>query len=187
MRADRVHSKEVAKATQSLLKERGVELPDIAEIVYEMQSPYAPDLTMDACLESVEAVLQKREMQHAILVGVELDMLAEKKMLSEPLQTIVEQDEGLFGIDETIAIGAVFSYGSIAVTTYGHLDKAKIGIIKKLDTKVAGGVHTFLDDLVASVAANASSRLAHHIRDEEEKMMDEGKGDHTSNIDEFLR
>jgi phosphatidylglycerophosphatase A len=184
MRKDRVHSREVAEAAQTLLKERGVELRDIAEIVYEMQSPYAPDLTMDACLESVEAVLQKREMQHAILVGVELDKLAERKMLSEPLQTIVEQDEGLFGVDETIAIGAVFSYGSIAVTTYGHLDKAKIGIIKKLDTKVAGGVHTFLDDLVASVAANASSRLAHHIRDEEEK---QGEGVQTSNIDEFLR
>lgn len=187
MRKDRVHSKVVENATRTLLIERGVDVKDIAEIVYEMQSPYAPDLTMDACIESVEAVLQKREMQHAILVGIELDKLAEKKMLSEPLQTIVEQDEGLFGIDETIAIGAVFSYGSIAVTTYGHLDKAKIGIIKKLDSKTGTGVHTFLDDLVASVAANASSRLAHHIRDEEEKRMEKEEDAKTSNIDEFLR
>ena len=28
-------------------------------------------------------------------------------MLSAPLQQIVEADEGLFGVDETIAIGAV--------------------------------------------------------------------------------
>ncbi|TCP19505.1 phosphatidylglycerophosphatase A [Scopulibacillus darangshiensis] len=168
MRTERVHSNEVAKAARSLLKERGVEMKDIAEIVYDMQSPYASDLTIPTCLESVEAVLEKREMQHAILVGVELDKLAEKGQLSEPLQTIVEQDEGLFGVDETIAIGAVFGYGSIAVTTYGHLDKAKTGIIKKLDTKTGQGVHTFLDDIVASIAANASSRLAHHLRDEEE-------------------
>lgn len=108
-------------------------------------------------------------MQHAILVGIELDELAEKKMLSAPLQQIVEADEGLFGVDETIALGAVFTYGSIAVTTFGHLDKNKIGLISKLDTKIGGAVHTFLDDLVASIASSAASRLAHRTRDLEEQ------------------
>ena len=84
-------------------------------------------------MHSVERVLLKREIQHAILVGIELDRLAEQKMLSEPLQTIVETDEGLFGVDETIAFGAVLAYGSIAITTFGHLDKKKSGIIEKLD------------------------------------------------------
>ena len=69
-------------------------------------------------------------MQHALLVGIELDELAEKKLLSSPLQQIIESDEGLFGVDETIALGSVFTYGGIAVTTFGHLDKQKIGIIK---------------------------------------------------------
>jgi len=55
------------------------------------------------------------------------------------------------------------------VTTYGHLDKEKIGIIDKLDGKADGRVHTFLDDLVGSIAAAASSRLAHQIRDLEER------------------
>jgi phosphatidylglycerophosphatase A len=155
-----------------LLKERGVTVEDIAEIVYEMQSPYNENLTMEECIESVEKVLQKREVQHAILVGIELDKLAEKKMLSEPLQTIVETDEGLFGVDETIALGAVLGYGSIAVTTFGHLDKNKIGIIKNLDTKRGKGIHTFLDDLVASIAASASGRLAHNLRDEEESLQE---------------
>jgi phosphatidylglycerophosphatase A len=164
----RVHSRVVENAALALLKERGVTLEAMAEIVYEMQIPFSPNLKMEACLESVEAVLQKRELQHALLVGIELDKLAEQKKLSEPLQSIVEQDEGLFGVDETIAIGAVFGYGSIAVTTYGYLDKAKTGIIKELDTKSGRGIHTFLDDLVASVVANASSRLAHRLRDEEE-------------------
>jgi hypothetical protein len=31
-------------------------------------------------------------------------------------------------------------------------------------------VHTFLDDLVASIAANASSRLAHRLRDKQERL-----------------
>ncbi|MGX1900600.1 phosphatidylglycerophosphatase A family protein [Thermolongibacillus altinsuensis] len=168
----RVTSKEVTEAALRLLKERGVTVEAIAEIVYEMQSPYNENLTMEECIESVEKVLQKREVQHAILVGIELDKLAEKKMLSEPLQTIVETDEGLFGVDETIALGAVLGYGSIAVTTFGHLDKNKIGIIKNLDTKRGKGIHTFLDDLVASIAASASGRLAHNLRDEEESLQE---------------
>ncbi|MBR8660201.1 MULTISPECIES: phosphatidylglycerophosphatase A [Bacillales] len=164
-----VHSSEVRNAALTRLAERGVTVEDIAEIVYLMQSPYHPDLTMEPCIESVKAVLEKREMQHAILVGVELDTLAEKGMLSEPLQTLIATDEGLFGCDETLALGSVFGYGSIAVTTFGHLDKHKVGVIQRLDTKRSGRVHTFLDDLVASIAANASSRMAHRLRDEQEE------------------
>lgn len=169
MMKKRVHSIDVRNAALNRLAERGVKVEDIAEIVYLMQSPYHPELTIEQCVLSVEAVLEKREIQHAILVGTELDILAEKGMLSEPLQSIVASDEGLFGCDETLALGSVFGYGSIAVTTFGHLDKQKIGVIKRLDTKAAGGrVHTFLDDLICSIAASASSRMAHRLRDEEE-------------------
>src|SRR3954464_15268923 len=130
-----VQSKVVTEATKEALLRRGVTLQKIAEIVYEMQLPYNEGLEMAHCLESVEGVLRKRELQHAILVGIELDELAEQGKLSAPLQQIVESDEGLFGVDETIALGAVFTYGSIAVTTFGHLDKNKMGIINDLDTK----------------------------------------------------
>jgi len=164
-----VHSNEVKKAALERLAQRGVRMEDIAEIVFMMQSPYQPDLTIDVCVENVLAVLDKRELQHALLVGIELDTLAEKGMLSEPLQSIVESDEGLFGCDETLALGSVLGYGSIGVTTFGHLDKNKIGIIKKLDTKSGNGIHTFLDDLVASIAAAASGRIAHHYRDRMEQ------------------
>ncbi|WP_075617339.1 phosphatidylglycerophosphatase A family protein [Paenisporosarcina indica] len=165
----RIHSRQVYEATKAALERRGVTTEEVAKIVFEMQIAYNVGLTLEHCIVSVESVLKKREMQHAILVGIELDELAEKKMLSSPLQQIVESDEGLFGVDETIALGSVFTYGSIAVTTFGHLDKNKIGIIKKLDTKVGNGVHTFLDDLVASIAASASSRIAHRTRDLEEQ------------------
>lgn len=164
----RVHSDEVKAAALKKLQERGVTIEDIAEIVYKMQSPYNQDLTMEQCAESVLKVLSKREVLHALLVGIELDTLAEQGKLSEPLQSIVETDEGLFGCDETLALGSVLGYGSIAVTTFGYLDKDKIGIIKRLDTKIGRGVHTFLDDLVASIAASASGRIAHRMRDEEE-------------------
>ena len=164
----RVHSKEIKEAVMRKLAERGVDINDIAVIVYEMQSPYNKQLTMEECVESVKAVLEKRELQHAILVGIELDQLAERKMLSEPLQSLIDADEGLFGCDETLALGSVFGYGSIALTTFGYLDKKKMGIIGKLDSK-SGKINTFLDDLVASVAAAASGRIAHRMRDWEER------------------
>ncbi|GEL77129.1 phosphatidylglycerophosphatase A family protein [Tenuibacillus multivorans] len=167
-----IQSHEVENAARRRLTERGVTNRDIAEIVYMMQSPYHQSLTMEECIESVDKVLEKREIQHAILVGVELDVLAEMNMLSEPLQSLIAQDEGLFGVDETIALGAALGYGSIAVTTYGHLDKQKIGIIEKLDTKNGLRCHTFLDDIIGSIAANASSRLAHRERDRQDGMTD---------------
>lgn len=163
-----VHSNIVTNATRDALIRRGVKIEDIAKIVYQLQVPYNKGLSLDQCIDSVESVLRKRELQHAILVGVELDMLAEQGKLSAPLQQIVESDEGLFGVDETIALGAVYTYGSIAVTTFGHLDKNKVGIINELDTKKGIGIHTFLDDLVASVAACAASRIAHRTRDLQE-------------------
>ncbi|ALS76712.1 phosphatidylglycerophosphatase [Planococcus rifietoensis] len=165
----RVHSEEVNKATHEALERRGVTKEDIAKIVLEMQLPFNEGLTLAHCVESVESVLRKREMQHALLVGIELDELAEQGKLSQPLQQIVGSDEGLFGVDEMIGLGAVLTYGSIAVTTFGHLDKNKTGIIHKLDTKYGAHVHTFLDDLVASIAACASARIAHRTRDLEEE------------------
>lgn len=166
---DFIRSEVVTKRTFELLEERGVDLLKVAEIVLSMQKSYNPDLTVDECLDSVKEVLEKRELQHAILVGIELDKLAEEGLLSEPLQSLVEDDEGLFGIDETIAIGATFGFGSIAVTTFGHLDKEKIGVIKDLDEDT-NHVHTFLDDLVGVIAANASARIAHKKRDAIEQL-----------------
>ncbi|WP_100406829.1 phosphatidylglycerophosphatase A family protein [Bacillus solitudinis] len=157
----------VEQAARKKLEERGVTIEDIAKIVFDLQRPYHPSVTMNECLESTNAVLCKREIQHAVLVGIELDVLAEKNQLSQPLQSLIDSDEGLFGVDETVALGSVFGFGSIAVTTFGYLDKQKVGIIKELDRKKSE-VHTFLDDLVASIAASSAARLAHRMRDREE-------------------
>lgn len=157
------------KRVLELIEERGVKLEDVAEIVYDMQVVYNPKITLEICLDAIKYILNKREILHAFVVGIELDMLAEKGLLSEPLQTIIESDESLFGVDETLAIGGCYGYGSIALTTFGFLDKQKTGIIKDLDSKEPGKVHTFLDDLICMLAANASARVAHKNRDEVEK------------------
>jgi phosphatidylglycerophosphatase A len=144
-----------------MLENRGVQIEDIAEIVLIIQKDYIPGLTIERCRESVLAVLGKRETFHAILTGIAIDEFAEKGMLPEPLQSIVASDEGLYGIDEILPLSIVNIYGTIGLTNFGYLDKAKTGIIKRLDSETSGKCHTFLDDLVAAVAAAAASRIAH--------------------------
>ena len=136
-------------------------IEDIAELVKKLQEPYNQDISLEECIENVDHVLKKREVAHAILTGVALDELAEKNALPEPIQSIIDRDEGLYGIDEILPLSIVNLYGTIGLTSYGYLDKAKSGIIKELDTKKDGKVNTFLDDLVAGIAAAAASRYAH--------------------------
>lgn len=144
-----------------LLNERGVELKDIAECVIFLQSKYYPQLNVEMALEGVEAVLDKREVQNAILTGIFLDKSAEKGMIEGPLSEMLLKDEGLYGIDEVLAYGICNLYGSIALTNYGYIDKVKPLIINKLNSK-GKQCNTFLDDIVGAIAASAASRLAHN-------------------------
>jgi phosphatidylglycerophosphatase A len=154
------------KLIVDMLEERGVGIKDIAELVYELQKPYISNLSLETCMENVSKVLEKREVQNAVLTGLVLDIYAEKKLLPEPLQTILETDEGLYGIDEILALSITNIYGSIGFTNFGYLDKIKIGILKGLNNKIQGKVNTFLDDLVAAIAASAASRIAHQDKEE---------------------
>lgn len=154
---------ELEKEARKMLEFRNVTLNDIAELVFYLQAQYQDNLTMEECLHNVNRVLSKREVQHAVLTGLQLDILAEKGELSEPLQDIIHRDEGLYGIDEVIALSIVNVYGSIGFTSYGYIDKQKPGILKRLNDHSNGEVHTFLDDIVGAIAAAASSRLAHAV------------------------
>ncbi|WP_238188435.1 phosphatidylglycerophosphatase A [Paenibacillus sp. L3-i20] len=142
------------------LERRGVVIDDIAEIVLALQHPYNADLTVEECRLSVLAVLDKREVQYVLYTGIALDELAERKLLPEPLQSIMEKDESLYGVDETLALGITNVYGMIGLTSFGYLDKMKPGIIRHLNVK-GERIHVFLDDLVAGLAAAASARIAH--------------------------
>lgn len=157
----RIPMNELSHAARAKLLQRGVQIEDLAELVMHLQKKYNEDLTLAQCMESVEAVLTKREVAHAILTGIALDELAEGGLLPEPLQQIVESDEPLYGIDEILPLSISNLYGTIGLTNYGYLDKEKIGIIKALDGMKGVKVHTFMDDLAAAIAAAAASRLAH--------------------------
>ncbi|WP_339319143.1 phosphatidylglycerophosphatase A [Paenibacillus sp. FSL R10-2734] len=167
-----LNSKAVADATKYWLNKRGVTLEEIAELVLFLQQKYYPNLTMDECIHNVEMVLSKREVQNAVLTGIQLDVLAEEGKLFSPLQDMIENDEGLYGVDEILAFSIVNVYGSIGFTNYGYVDKLKPGVLKRLNDKDTGQIHTYLDDIVGAVAAAASSRIAHRKQAEREIELD---------------
>jgi len=153
----------------NLLNSRGVLIDDIVDIVYFLQKKYVPDLTRDVCREAIGRVMGKREVQNAILTGIELDILAEKNLLSEPLQSLISQDNPLYGIDEILVLSICNVYGSIGLTNFGYVDKVKPGIIGKLDQmgKETNKCHTFMDDIIGAIAAAAASSVAHNAEEDE--------------------
>ena len=158
-------SEELYNETVKRLEDFGVDLIEIAKLVQVLQGEYIENLSLERCLESVESVIRKREAIHAILTGLALDDLANEGKLPEPIQSIIYDDEGLYGVDEILTLGIINMYGTIGLTNFGYLDKKKIGIIKDLDEKKKEErVTTFADDLVAAIAAAASARIAHQNR-----------------------
>ncbi len=147
-----------------LLETRGVTLEDIAECARYLQQDYHIDLKKEELMDSVLSVIDKREVQFAIMTAIELDMLAEQRKMNNPkLQELLLRDEGLYGVDEVIAYGICNLYGSIALTNFGFIDKNKYGVIDKLNRAGKNGDHcnTFIDDIVGAIAASAASRFAH--------------------------
>ncbi|WP_281165459.1 phosphatidylglycerophosphatase A family protein [Liquorilactobacillus sicerae] len=143
-------------------KSKNVSIKDIAEITYQIQQAYVPDITLAEAHEAVLDVLHKREVLNNAMVGLALDQLANQQELPEPLQSIIANDSGVFGVDELLAEEGISGiYGKIASTNFGYLDKEKHGIIKELDRPADGSVNTFLDDIVAAIAAAAGAKIAH--------------------------
>lgn len=155
-------SQKVEASTNEWLRKRGVERKDIAELVLNLQKQYYDDLTIEECLLSIDKVLAKREVQNAVLTGIQLDVLADEGKLFGPLQEMIEHDEGLYGCDEILALSIVNVYGSIGFTNFGYLDKVKPGIIGELNEKKGEMIHTFLDDIIGAIAASAASSIAHN-------------------------
>lgn len=163
-----LNSKKVTDATRHWLDKRGIKIEEIAELVMILQQKYYPNLTIEECIHNVEQVLNKREVQNAVLTGIQLDILAEQDLLIPELQDMIRNDEGLYGVDEILAFSIVNVYGSIGFTNYGYVDKLKPGVLEKLNDKSLGPCHTFLDDIVGAIAASASSRIAHRKQAERE-------------------
>lgn len=151
------------KAYQFIINEfnkRGITLHDLAKIVHKMESGYIPELTVDKCERVLVNEMHKRELMNNVMVGLELDRLAEEKQLKEPLLSIIRNDAGVFGVDEVLALQIANIYGTIGSTNFGYLDRVKYGVIKSFDEDDQH-VNTFLDDLLGAIVAAACAKLAH--------------------------
>lgn len=142
------------------LHKRNINNETIGEIAYNMQHQYLPHLTVKDFGAQLDEVLKKREVLNILATGFALDNLAQDGLLPEPLQTIVKEDAGVYGVDETISLALSQLYGSIAVTNYGYEDKKKLGIAAQLDNS-NGQVNTFADDLALALASAVIGRCGH--------------------------
>ncbi|MFD1125723.1 phosphatidylglycerophosphatase A [Lentilactobacillus raoultii] len=143
------------------LKERGITPDDISQMAINLQKPFIPNLTMEEVRKDTTNVLHKREVLNNAMVGLELDRLASEGQLQEPLESIIMNDSGVFGVDEGIALNIANIYGTIGITNYGYIDRDKTGVIKKLDEAKNGTSYTFIDDIVGAIASAVSARIAH--------------------------
>lgn len=155
---------------KSYFDKLGVTLEDLAELVFEFQSKHVKGLKRSDALEAVKSVLNKREVQHALITAIELDERAMNKELGQPLQKVAEEDRGTFGVDETGALGVLMLFGSIAFSNWGWLDIEKPGIIGVVNdlqkTYIAsdgkeGMITIFMDDQLSAIVAGAEAKLAH--------------------------
>ena len=124
-----------------------------------MQHDYLPDYEISDFAEQFSEVLKKREVLNLLAFAFELDNLANKRMFSEPIQNIIENDAGFWQIDEILASSLAQLFGMLAITNYGYLDKNKVGIARRLDEE--DSITVFSDDIVSALASAVIGRCGH--------------------------
>ena len=110
---------EMQKLNTDKLLERGVTIEEIAKIAYKQQYRYNKDIKMEDCIESVEKILSLRDIFHLVQLGAEIDRLTEEHAFRGPIQTIMENDLGVFGVDEIFGLDIARLYGAIGQTNFG--------------------------------------------------------------------
>lgn len=132
----------------------------MAQIVYDGQIKYEPDITIGKCKQAILHVLKKREVQNVVLTGIYLDTQADIDGAMDPyFRKILNNDENQFQVDELLSTGCVEVFGGVASSNRGYLDKVKPGIIGEVDRR-KDTCNVFLDDILAAIVASAESYIA---------------------------
>lgn len=155
--------KELKKYVLDYFDDLGIDLDEIAKQAVEHQKKYLPSLTLEDGKKRLERILNKREVLNNLMTAIALDEMANKGLLPEPLQSVVERDAGVYGVDEALAIANSILAGSIAVTNYGFLDVKKSKVAKHLDDLQKSGkmITVFIDDQISALQAMVEGSLAH--------------------------
>lgn len=152
--------KELYEYVLTELEKRNITQYTVGEAAHILQHKYFPNVSVEEFGAELPKILKKREVLNILATGFALDNLATEQKLPQPLQFIVENDLGIFGVDETLAMAISQLYGSIAQTNYGFADKEKMGLAKKLDNS-GSQVNTFADDLFLALVSGVVGRFGH--------------------------
>lgn len=143
-----------------LLDERHVDLTRMAQIAYEGQIAYEPDITLEKCKQAILHVIKKREVQNVILTGIVVDKMVDQGLIpDEYLAKILKEDSWQYQVDELLSTGCVEVFGGVASSNRGYLDKTKPGIIGEVDGRT-DSCNVFLDDILAAIISSAESYIA---------------------------
>lgn len=137
-----------------------VTLEEMAEEALSDQVKHGVKEPVESYIEAIQDALHKRDVDSVIMCGLALDDLCSKKLLPEPLQSIMWNDAPAFSPDETQAVVLCMQYSGIAVTNFGARDVRKRGLAKRIDEDT----HTcnvFLDDFVSALISIAEAKVAH--------------------------
>lgn len=137
-----------------------VTVQELVDLVVDGQKKYYPTLTIEKALEAVLDVLNKQDVLNVLYVSNTIDRMGkEHKIPFRDLQKMLDDDAGVFGIDETLGIESIAAlYGQIGLSNAYHLDKVKPGVIGRLN---AQPYTVMIDDVVAGICGGAMGRIAH--------------------------
>lgn len=150
----RLHFREI----EEVLQNRGIFVEEIADSLVDTWKSSEIKLERKAAIRTIKRALNDPAMQFSILLGLEMDQLAEKGKLSDAVRQIITKDDPLCNIDELVAKAALQRLGSEAIDRFHALDvKKSNNYLKQLDS--SGQVNMFADDLVIAILVMAEMDL----------------------------
>lgn len=150
---------------------QGITIKEMAQEAKSDQDKHGVDASLDTYIKAIQNQLHKHDVMSIIMTGIAIDRLAEKNLLPEPLQTIIENDLGLYSTDELLSIALTQMYSGIAVTNYGARDVHKTKLAKRIDESKTH-VNCFLDDIISAIIAGAEAAVANKLQEHKASFTD---------------
>ncbi len=164
--------KEAYRYIRQQFASQGISLKEMAIEAKEDQDKHGTaKASLETYIKAIQNQLHKHDVMSIIMTGIVLDRLAEQHKLPEPLQTIIENDLGLYSTDELLSIALTQMYSGIAVTNYGARDVHKTKLAKRIDESKTH-VNCFLDDIVSAIIAGAEAAVANKLQENKASFTD---------------
>ena len=163
--------KEAYRYIRQQFADQGITIKEMALEAKEDQEKHGVKASLDTYIKAIQNQLHKHDVLSIIMTGIAIDRLAEKNMLPSPLQTIIENDLGLYSTDELLSIALTQMYSGIAVTNYGARDVHKTKLAKRIDESKTH-VNCFLDDIISAIIAGAEAAVANKLQENKASFTD---------------